>query len=131
MLKIINVIEKDQYKREDKSIYGFLLEITLSNNTKYIISYWNNSIEEAKKELYNINWKNETLDALERFRCDEDEEYTNNNDGQENSEKGFYEKLMNKVTSNIDLSENDLTAINECMTICTVFKEFDYKIWAI
>jgi len=127
MLKIINVIELDQYKREDNSVYGLLLEITMSNNIKNVIDFWDSSIEDIKKILYNMDWKDKTIESLERFRCDEEEEFERNNEGQET----FYEILIGKIADDIELSENDLIAINECVNICTVFKEFDYKTWVI
>lgn len=118
MIKIIDVEKIKEYKRDDNSIYCLSVKILLSNGESNIVDFFGQTIEEARDNLCNITWKDEIIAELNRTIDDcEDEVY--------------WKGLLNKITKNEALSEDDYESINFVMTTGTVFKEFNYVKWVL
>ena len=99
---------------------GINEEVNLKQLIEEELRLYDVTSEGACEELKEICFKETVLHSLARF-C-EDAEYNQDEDSLE-----LWEGLYNKVTSNLDLNEQDIEDINACVRVCTVFDKFDYN----
>ena len=65
------------------------------------------------------NLKKLILESLDRFATDDCND--------PNDEENYWKVLAEKIENNIEMTEQEIQDLNQCVRICTIFKDFNYK----